>query len=151
MTYLRDLKRRELLKYAALAVPDAIGGGSSPAQKCFLQKSGTWSFVGKNMRLSVSMWEASWLLAHCPGGAYQDLELRVAEAAERGYNTLRVDYYPSRVREASSTFHKNWNVGTNLPKWGEVPAGHTRNVRRQVTHLAGLCRKHDITGDRRWQ
>lgn len=89
------------------------------------------------------MWDFSWLMAHHPGGAYEDLERRIAEAAERGYNTLRADCFPSRILEPESTFRKNWTAGS-LPRWGEISADHTCNVRKEVAHLADLCRKHGI-------
>lgn len=91
------------------------------------------------------MWDFSWLMAQYPGGAYENLERRVAEAAERGYNALRVDCFPSRFLEPESTFPAiNWVPGKNLPKWGEIAKGHTRNVRNEVARLAELCRKSGI-------
>ena len=77
------------------------------------------------------MWDFSWLHASHPGGAYEDLERRVAEAKERGYNTLRVDCFPSRVLEAESRFEKNWTPGTDLPHWGQRSVTFTCNVRRR--------------------
>ena len=62
------------------------------------------NYLHRDTRLSIAMWDFSWLLAQYPGGAYEDLERRVAEAAERGYNTLRVDCFPSRILEPESTF-----------------------------------------------
>lgn len=114
---------------------DFEGGGSVPSR----------NYIGKDTRLSVSMWDFSWLTAHCVGGAYQDLEQRVSEAAERGYNTLRVDCFPSRILERASSFPKtNWIHGVNLPMWGEIPSTHTCNVRKEVAHLADLCRKYGL-------
>lgn len=101
-------------------------------------------FPGKNTRLCISMWDFSWLKAHHPGGAYEDLERRVAEAAARGYNALRVDCFPSRILESESTFEKNWTAGTDLPHWGQTAATFTCKVREEVAKLANLCRKHGI-------
>ena len=90
------------------------------------------------------MWDFSWLFANCPGGAYENLERRVADAAERGYNTLRVDCFPSRFFENESRFEKNWDPALNAPQWGERPVTITCNVRKKVAELAELCRKHKI-------
>lgn len=100
--------------------------------------------MDRKTRLTISMWDFSWLMAQHPGGAYEDLERRVIEAAERGYNTLRVDCFPSRVLEPESRFEKNWERGVNLPHWGQVAAGFTCNVRKRVAQLADLCRKHGV-------
>jgi hypothetical protein len=103
------------------------------------------NYLGKNTRLSIAMWDFSWLAAHYPGGGYEDLERRIAEAAERGYNTMRVDCFPSRILERESMFpKKNWVRGVNLPQWGENAIDHTCNVRKEVANLAALCRKHGI-------
>jgi hypothetical protein len=117
----------------------------APVETASVEASSSRNYLGKNTRLSISMWDFSWLMAHYPGGAYEDLERRVAEAAERGYNTLRVDCFPSRILERESTFPKgNWTPGVSLPRWGEIAVDYTCHVRREVAHLADLCRKHGI-------
>lgn len=90
------------------------------------------------------MWDFSWLHASHPGGAYEDLERRVAEAAERGYNTLRVDCFPSRILEPQSRFEKNWDPAVNVPQWGQRAVTFTCSVRNKVARLAELCRKHNL-------
>ena len=106
--------------------------------------SPTGDYFGKGTRLTISMWDFSWLCASHPGGAYENLERRVAEAAERGYNTLRVDCFPSRILEPASHFEKNWDPNVNVPQWGQRAAAFTCNVRKKVAELAELCCKHKI-------
>lgn len=102
------------------------------------------TYFNKGTRLAISMWDFSWLFASGPGGAYEDLERRVAEAAERGYNTLRIDCFPWGFLESESRFEKNWDPAVNVPQWGERPVTITCNVRKKVAELAKLCRKHKI-------
>jgi hypothetical protein len=90
------------------------------------------------------MWDFSWLHASHPGGVYADLERRLVEARQRGYNTLRVDCFPSRVIEPESRFEKNWSPESNLPQWGQRAITFTCNVREKVAELAALCRKHRL-------
>lgn len=90
------------------------------------------------------MWDFSWLFAHHPGGVYEDLEKRVVEAKERGYNALRVDCFPSRVLESESRFEKSWDPATDLPQWGQRAMSFSCNVRKEVARLAELCRKHGL-------
>ena len=154
MTNRSNESRRSFLKSAALAAPVMLGGvaaGSQTTQASHSVDSPGFSsatsrkYIGKDTRLSISMWDFSWLMAHYPGGAYQDMEQRVAEAAERGYNTLRVDCFPSRILESESTFPKrDWTPGVNLPMWGQIAVTHTCTVRKEVANLAALCRKHSI-------
>ena len=114
--------RRRFLKSASLALPlsamSSNGLAAEPASQvagAVERQRGYWH---KNTRLAISMWDFSWLHASHAGGAYEDLERRVAEAKERGYNTLRVDCFPSRVLEPESRFEKNWEPGVDLPRWG---------------------------------
>lgn len=154
MTNHSNESRRSFLKSAALAAPIMLGNLTAETQtkpashstdSTNVSSATSRNYLGKDTRLSISMWDFSWLMAHYPGGAYENLERRVAEAAERGYNTLRVDCFPSRILESESTFPKrDWKPGVNLPMWGENAKGFTCNVRKEVTCLAELCRKHGI-------
>jgi hypothetical protein len=145
MSDLRFMKsRRDILKAAGIGLPIAAIAPGAAASTESNSSTSVCSYFNKGKRLSISMWDFSWLLAQGPGGAYSDLEQRVAQAAECGYNTLRVDCFPSRILEHESTFKKNWTAGVNLPHWGAIPADYACNVRKQVAALAELCRKHDI-------
>jgi hypothetical protein len=141
-----SLSRRNFLKSTSLAfpfaavVPGALAGpqgGPKPAAP-------SRNYFDKGTRLAISMWDFSWLRASHPGGAYEDLDRRIAEAAERGYNTLRVDCFPSRILEPESRFEENWDPKTDLPQWGQCASSFKCNVRTRVAELAELCRKHDI-------
>ncbi|HEX3628565.1 MAG TPA: cellulase-like family protein [Verrucomicrobiae bacterium] len=142
-----SLSRRNFLKTASLALPAATALpmtlAAAPQSHASTTPAGK-TYFDKGTRLTISMWDFSWLFANCPGGAYENLERRVAEAAERGYNTLRVDCFPSRFLEDESRFEKNWDPAINAPQWGERPATITCNVRKKVAELAEACRKHKI-------
>ena len=117
-----SLSRRGFLKTSSLALPLSTALPMSMAavpQTVTTSASRRKTYFDKGTRLSISMWDFSWLFANCPGGAYEDLERRVAEAAERGYNTLRVDCFPGRFLEGESRFEKNWDPAVNAPQWGE--------------------------------
>jgi hypothetical protein len=141
--------RRSFLKSAALVLP-AAGAlpGTLAAAPLLAEKSSvvlaTRNYFDKGTRLAISMWDFSWLRASHAGGVYEDLERRLAEAAERGYNALRVDCFPSRILEAESRFEKNWDPTVNVPQWGQCAVTFTCNVRKRVAQLAELCRKHKL-------
>jgi hypothetical protein len=140
--------RRHFLKAASLALPLSAATATELTTAPIASTGGSAktgrSYWDKKTRLTISMWDFSWLHASHPGGAYEDLERRVAEAKERGYNTLRVDCFPSRVLEAESRFEKNWEPVTDLPKWGPRSVTFTCNVRQKVKQLAEYCRKHGL-------
>jgi hypothetical protein len=142
------LSRRNFLKKASLALPLSAAASMSvaaaPKAEAQPAMSPTRHYFGKGTRLTISMWDFSWLCANHPGGIYENLERRVAEAAERGYNTLRVDCFPSRILESESRFEKNWDPAINVPQWGQRAVSFTCNVKKKVTELAALCRKHKV-------
>ena len=103
-------------------------------------------YWNKKTRLAISMWDFSWLTDSGKGGSWENLEQRVAEAAERGYNTLRVDCFPSRILEKTTSFRKGYQKaeGQFLPVWGKVTTDVTYNMLQKMKELADLCRKHNI-------
>ena len=144
----QPFSRRHFLKATSLALPLSASAATeltnAPTTRAGAPAKARHGYWDKNTRLTISMWDFSWLHASHPGGAYEDLERRVAEAKERGYNALRVDCFPSRVLEAESRFEKNWVPGTDLPHWGQRSVTFTCNVRQKVRQLADYCRKHGL-------
>ncbi|MEX0324646.1 MAG: cellulase-like family protein [Puniceicoccaceae bacterium] len=103
------------------------------------------TYFDNDIPLTIAMWDFSWLQCNHPGGSFQDLAKCVQEAAERGYNTLRVDVFPHYYLKETHTFPQRGH-GRRIRTWGDVltPGGYTVNVRDKVIELANLCRKHDI-------
>lgn len=103
------------------------------------------NFLNKQTPLTIAMWDFSWLKGSHPGGSFADLSRCVAEAAERGYNTLRIDAFPHAYVQPQWHF-KPQGINRRFPTWGDVllPDGYTVDVRRKVIELADLCRQHGI-------
>lgn len=103
------------------------------------------NYFDKSAPLTIAMWDYSWLQCHHPGGAFHDLPRCVKEAAERGYNTLRVDVFPHYYLEGEHTFPESGGE-RRIRTWGDVlsPGGYTVNVREKVIELADLCRANGI-------
>ena len=148
------MKRSEFLKLSASAVlmpgalranPSSQTGDNNRAGDEPAPHSGH-HYWDKNTRLTISMWDMTWLTDQGKGGSYENLEQRVAEAAERGYNTFRVDCFPSRVLQKTTTFSFGYNPGEGkfLPCWGRVTSEFSCNALQKVKELADLCRKHNI-------
>lgn len=103
------------------------------------------NYLNKKVPLTISMWDHTWLRATHPGGSYHDLSRRVAEAAEMGYNTLRIDAFPHFYVLPSWHFESQ-GLRRRFRSWGDVlmPEGYTVDVRRKVIELADLCRRHNV-------
>lgn len=137
--------RRDFIKYsAATAALSAISIPSIGSRATLPITGNRGHYLDKGTRLTIAMWDFSWLTAHHEGGAYESLEQRVVEAAERGFNTLRIDCFPSRILEGKSSFKKNYTPGIQLPFWGQCAVDHEEDVLDRLTVLANACRKHNI-------
>lgn len=102
-------------------------------------------YWNKGTRLTIAMWDFTWLTDHGKGGAFENLEKCVSEAAERGYNTLRIDCFPSRVLQKKTFFPKDYNPGgRKIPGWGIVTTPFECNALEKLKQLADLCRKYGI-------
>ena len=103
-------------------------------------------YHNKNTRLTIAMWDFSWLTDQGKGGSFENIEKRVEEAAERGYNTLRIDCFPSRLLEKETSFTKGYNSGEGkvLPCWGKVSTDFSCNALNKLKQLADACRKNNI-------
>lgn len=106
--------------------------------------SGMVNYFDKDKPLTISMWDFSWLMGHHKKGPYENLVKRVEEVAERGYNTLRIDCFPSHILEGKYTFKKMYGQSAIIPCWGDTLVAHEENVLGKVAELAELCRKNDI-------
>ncbi len=102
-------------------------------------------YFDKNVPLTISMWDFSWLTCSHPGGSFADLSRCVAEAATCGYNTLRVDVFPHFYLQKEHAFAPQ-GLDRRIRSWGDVlvPGGYTVDVRAKVMELANLCRQHGI-------
>lgn len=103
-------------------------------------------YFNKNVPLTIAMWDFSWLQGNHPGGSFADLAKCVAEAADRGYNTLRVDVFPHYYLKPKAHTFPQIGADRRIPTWGDVlpPEGYTVQVREKVIELANLCRQHNI-------
>ena len=141
------MKRKDFLKKAAalsFAVPVLLQGRAAtfPSES---KKQLTIPKKNKE-RMTIAMWDFSWLTDQGKGGSFEPIEQRVAEAAERGYNTLRIDCFPSRILEKNTYFRRGYNPGEGdiLPCWGRVTTEFSCNPLQKLKQLADACRKHNI-------
>lgn len=104
------------------------------------------NYFSKSTPLTISMWDFSWLKCSHHGGAFHDMERCVAEAAERGYNTLRIDAFPHDYTSEIPTRFAAQGLNRRFRTWGDVlvPGGFSVDVRRKVIDLADICRRHNI-------
>ena len=70
-------------------------------------------------RLTIAMWDFSWLFMHYPGGAYEDFDKVTDELLERGFNTIRIDAFPLVIGKLDSLNQQITIAGDPLRNWGQ--------------------------------
>ncbi len=65
-------------------------------------------------RLTMVMWDNAYLMRHIPGGSFENFDLVLDQAIERGYNTLRLDPMPQWLDLARPEKVLHWPE-PNLP------------------------------------
>ncbi|MDR0844812.1 MAG: hypothetical protein LBN71_06290 [Tannerella sp.] len=143
------MNRLDFLRLSAcsLAFPAVLQGKPvSNAQTPHDTPANGYHYWNKNTRLTIAMWDFSWLTDQGKGGSFENIEQKVEEAAERGYNALRVDCFPSRVLQKSTTFSPDYNPGQGkiIPCWGRATTEFSCNALQKLKQLADACRKHNI-------
>lgn len=144
------MKRADFLKLSALSLPTfgmlQPGIAAQPRRGNNEIPDKNSNYWNKGTRLTIAMWDFSWLTDQGKGGSYENIEQRVAEAAERGYNTLRIDCFPSRVLEKTTSFSSGYNSGKakTMPCWGQVTTPFSCNALQKLKQLADACRKYNV-------
>lgn len=91
---------------------------------------------------AITMWDFSWLERRWPGAGYEDWDVALAELAERGYDTVRIDAYPHLVAidgDRTWTLKPLWNQQA----WGAQSVIDVQ-VLPQLIDFMRAARRHGI-------
>jgi hypothetical protein len=69
-------------------------------------------------RLTIAMWDFSWIYMHYPGGAFENFNKVTDELIERGFNTVRIDAFPLIIGKLDSLNQIVTIEGDPLRNWG---------------------------------
>ncbi|HEY5137922.1 MAG TPA: cellulase-like family protein [Methylococcales bacterium] len=80
-------------------------------------------------RLTIAMWDNSWLNMHHPAGVYEDWNKVLDELTARGFNTIRIETFPIIVAEMKTSGEKTRMFGKNpYDNWGFSTIDYPHNV-----------------------
>jgi hypothetical protein len=69
-------------------------------------------------RLTIAMWDFSWMYMHYEGGAYENFDKVTDELIERGFNTVRIDAFPLLIGKINDDNQEITIAGDSLRNWG---------------------------------
>ncbi|WP_372983710.1 cellulase-like family protein [Microbacterium sp.] len=91
---------------------------------------------------AITMWDFSWLERRWPGAGYEDWDVALAELAERGYDTVRIDAYPHLIDVDPQ---RTWTLP---PLWTQMSWGAQSTIRIQILpqllDFLRACARHGI-------
>jgi hypothetical protein len=102
------------------------------------------------IKLAISLWDFSWYTRTMPGEPFDDLDRAVAEAKERGYNTVRICAAPLLLfgehdLDTSALRFTNMGEGVGLrTRWYDAAGGAVLDLRQHLLELFRAARRHDM-------
>jgi len=95
-------------------------------------------------RLTIAMWDFSWLYMHYEGGAFEDFGTALDELKERGFNTVRIDAFPMITGQLESEQEAFTLKGDPLRPWGASDKDREHQVAGELLEFMSLAKQKDI-------
>lgn len=95
-------------------------------------------------RLTIAMWDFSWIFGHYPGGSFEDFDKCTDDLLERRFNTIRIDCLPWIVGNQKSMDEIITLPASPLETWGVSSIDYRHYVITELIELIGICKKKGI-------
>jgi len=95
-------------------------------------------------RLTIAMWDFSWLFMHYPGGAFEDFDKVTDELLERGFNTIRIDAFPLIIGKLDSLNQVITIPGNPLFNWGQSDKDRLHSPVQELISFMEITKSKNI-------
>ena len=92
-------------------------------------------------RLTIAMWDYSWLNQHYEGGFFEDYEKVTDELMERGFNTVRIDAFPLVIGKLGKQGQLVTIEGDPLRNWGASDKDRKHDVIAELVEFMTITKK----------
>lgn len=96
-------------------------------------------------RLTIAMWDFSWLNQHYPGGFYEDFNKVTDELLERGFNTVRIDAFPLVISKMESDEQEVTIAGDPLRNWGASDKDRKHAIVTELLEFMKVTKEKNIS------
>ena len=96
-------------------------------------------------RLTIAMWDYSWLYMHYPGGVFEDYDQVTDELLERGFNTVRIDAFPLVIGKLERPDQEVTIPGDPLRNWGATDMDRKHTVGIELIEFMRVTKKKNIS------
>lgn len=95
-------------------------------------------------RLTIAMWDFSWMYMHYPGGAFENFDRVTDELLERGFNTVRIDAFPLIIGKLDSLNQEVTIAGGPLRNWGPSDKDRQHDVVNELTEFMKMTKEKGL-------
>jgi hypothetical protein len=95
-------------------------------------------------RLTIAMWDFSWLYMHYPGGAFEDFDRVTDELLERGFNTVRIDAFPLIIGKIQNVDDEVTIPGDPLRNWGPSDKDRKHAIIKELISFMEITKAKNI-------
>ena len=96
-------------------------------------------------RLTIAMWDYSWLNKHYPGGEYENFDKVTDELIERGFNTVRIDAFPLVIGKLDNNRQMVTIAGDTLRNWGASDTDRKHAVALELLEFMRSTKEKNIS------
>lgn len=96
-------------------------------------------------RLTIAMWDYSWLYMHYPGGAFENYDKVTDELLARGFNTVRIDAFPLVIGKLEHIDQEVTIPGDPLRNWGPTDKDRKHVVVTELLEFMYMTKKKNIS------
>ena len=96
-------------------------------------------------RLTIAMWDFSWMYMHYPGGAFEDFDKAADELIERGFNTVRIDAFPLIIGKLDSLHQPVTIAGDSLRNWGPTDKDRQHDIVNELLEFMKITKDKNIS------
>ncbi len=96
-------------------------------------------------RMTIAMWDFSWLYGHHPGGPFEDWAKSLDELKERRFNTVRIDAFPLIISTLEAEGKETYlHPADPLANWGQSTVDCEHNVKKELVEFIRLAKEKGV-------
>ncbi len=140
-------KYKHLIGYLLLSVVILFGCTPKQAEPKMEKQFGNYDMRTdlSPSRLTIAMWDYSWLNQHYEGGFYEDYNKVCDELIERGFNTVRIDAFPLVIGKMENNEQEVTIEGDPLRNWGASDKDRKHAVVTELIEFMKITREKNIS------
>jgi hypothetical protein len=95
-------------------------------------------------RLTIAMWDFSYLYMHYPGCAFADWNKCLDELIERRFNTVRIDAFPLIIGKLTAAGQRITIPADPMRNWGQTDREAVHDIQQELVEFMTLTKKKGL-------